>query len=392
MNVLFLTRDVPYPPHNGYKKRNFYFIKALADRGIDVVLVTRKETVDTKFSKMCRHIELVDSKVNVVGALLKSLGFWLPFTVLKRTDKNIKAVIEECISQFDIDVVICDSMYQSMNIPVIDGVTTVLYEHNIESVIIQRYAQKEPNIFKKFFALIEHNKMRFLQKRMWKRFDLCIACSEKEKKEMAQFAKKVFVVNNGVDREYFCSTGYAQEDHMIIYTGQIGWFPNEDAVLYFVERVYPFIKGAIPDVRFWVIGNKPSERVKNLTQQDKSITVAGFVEDIRPYMGKAQVFVVPLRIGSGTRLKILEALSMKKAVVSTSVGCEGLDVQNGIHLLVENEPRRFAEAVIKLMNNPEMNASLGDNGRRLVEERYDWKAVFSGLDDILDALDVSRNA
>jgi len=372
MKVLFLTRDLPYPPTSGYKKRNFYLLEEMAAGKIDVV------------SKEMMPIKGKEQKLPKAVSAFLSLFSSLPFSVRMRTSSRIKREIGRYLKENPVDIVICDSIFWSLNIPEFKG-HKVLYEHNIESVIVKRYMEMEKNIFKKAFALIEYWKLERFQKRIWEKFDSCIVCSALDKKIMEEKTGKlnISVINNGVDTNYFKRNSYPVSKNALVYTGEIGWYPNEDAIMYFVKDIFPLIKKSEPEVKFWIVGNNPSSKIKKLAEKDKSIIVTGFVDDVREFMGKASVYVAPLRIGSGTRLKILEALSMEKPVISTSIGCEGLDVEGDKHLLIKDNPEEFARAVSSLLKNEGLCASLGQNGRRLAQERYDWKVVFKNLEFIL---------
>ena len=369
-------------------------MKALAERGVDLTLVT-KNTQDireehlSELKNYCRQIILVkstSSKFNGLWRLLKSLFSLMPFLAVKRIHPEAKKQIVQYLSGNEVDAVVCDSIYQSLNIPFGLNNKTILYEHNVESLIIKRYARMEGNIIKKIFALFEYAKMERLQSIMWRRFNIKIVCSQKERRYVRERVPRadVFVIPNGVDIDFFSPDNYPPSSASLVYTGQIGWYPNEDAVMYFVKNIFPFVKEMVPGVNLWIVGNNPSLRVRHLSLKDEAVKVTGFVEDVRPFIGKAKVYIVPLRIGGGTRLKILEAMAMHKPVVSTSVGCEGLDVADGRHLLVRDNPREFAQAIAELVKDKELSAGLATAGRKLVREKYDWRVVFKGLDEILD--------
>lgn len=401
MKILFIARDLPYPATNGYKKRNFFLLKELAKRNIEVVLYCRDSLANQKESmqalkSLCKEVIVVEGSEKDKGRMsltFISLFSGLPFSVKIRTFTNMRKEVEKYLRNNSVDILICDSVYWSLNIPLNNRFFKILYEHNIESMIYKRYLAFEKNIFKKFFAFIEYLKLENFQRRIWKKFDACVVCSSFDKKIMEEKNKsknsKVYVINNGVDSSYFAADSYPLYRDSLVYTGQIGWHPNEDALIYFLKNIYPLIKRDRPQATFWIVGGEPSGRLKLLTKNDKSVIITGFVEDVRPYIGEACVFVVPLRIGSGTRLKILEALSMQKAVVSTSVGCEGLDVENNKHLLIRDNPEEFAEAVVQLLRDGGRRINLGENGRRLVEEKYDWNVVFGRLDEVLNKVKIS---
>lgn len=392
MKVLFLTRDLPYPPYNGYRKRNYYLIKELSSRGIDIILVTKKpQKVNNRDVELlrnyCNKIKLVEIRKTGLYTglqLLISLFSKNAFSINRRLSKDIRDEVRRTIIKDKIDVVICDSIYQSLNIPLNVEICKILYEHNIESMIIKRYTQTEKNIFKRLFAFIEYRKVEKFQKRIWRCFDYCITCSYFDKNYLKRRvpAANVLVVNNGVDTEFFSANSYPVENKRLVYTGQMGWFPNEDAINYFIDEIFPLIKKEEPKVKLWIVGTNPSPRIKMRALKDNSIEVIGFVEDVRPFIGKAQVYIVPLRIGSGTRLKILEALSMRKAVVSTSVGCEGLEVEDNKNILIRDNPEDFARAVLALLRNNQLRLKLENNSRSLVEGKYDWKVVFKELDNL----------
>ncbi|HGE72140.1 TPA: glycosyltransferase, partial [Candidatus Poribacteria bacterium] len=184
---------------------------------------------------------------------------------------------------------------------------------------------------------------------------------------------------NGVDTDYFKPMDMKEDESQIVFVGSMDWQPNEDAVLYFCDQIFPLIKSDIPNVKFYIVGSNPTERVLKLKNID-GVIVTGLVDDVRSYMSQSAVFVVPLRIGGGTRLKILQALAMKKAVVSTSIGCEGLGLKHNEHLLISDDPIEFAKSVTLLIKDRELRYGLGEKGRKLVEDQYDWKAISMKLD------------
>jgi glycosyltransferase involved in cell wall biosynthesis len=182
-------------------------------------------------------------------------------------------------------------------------------------------------------------------------------------------------VPTGVDIEYFRPDNRAPEDGLIIFVGSMDWMPNIDAVQYFAEEIYPLIKKRRPNVRFAVVGRKPAESVKALTRKDSSIIVTGTVDDVRPWMDKARVMVVPLRAGGGTRIKIYEAMAQGTPVVSTSIGAEGLVVKNNENILIADNPEDFANATLKLLDNDTIAKEIAKNARELVEKNFSWQRV-----------------
>jgi glycosyltransferase involved in cell wall biosynthesis len=214
-------------------------------------------------------------------------------------------------------------------------------------------------------------------------FDVCVCVSAEDADRLRSISPsaKTDVVPNGVDLDYFSPTKTKENESQIVFVGSMNWSPNEDAVLYFCDQIFPLIKAQTPKMEFYIVGSNPTERVLKL-KNIKGVVVTGLVDDVRSYISQSAVFVVPLRIGGGTRLKILQALAMKKAVVSTSVGCEGLGLGHKEHLFVCDNPDEFADSVILLARDKALRHNLGENGRKLVQDQYDWKSISLKLDTI----------
>jgi glycosyltransferase involved in cell wall biosynthesis len=197
---------------------------------------------------------------------------------------------------------------------------------------------------------------------------------------------RTWVVPNGVDTGYFRPADpESVEAESLIFTGTMSWEPNVDATIHFCGDIFPLIQRTYPGVRLTIVGAEPTEAVRRLGDQ-RGVTVTGSVKDVRQYIGRAAVVIVPIRLGSGTRLKILEAMAMGKAVISTAVGCEGLEVTPGKDIEVANSPEAFAVAVCRLLGDPARRRALGEAGRRLVTDRYDWRIIARQQDAVYATL------
>jgi glycosyltransferase involved in cell wall biosynthesis len=187
------------------------------------------------------------------------------------------------------------------------------------------------------------------------------------------------VIPNGVDTAHFSRpTDYPEDPNSLVFTATMNYGPNAEAALFFVRAIWPLIRAQLPEANLKIVGHGPPPEVWQLNNES-GITVTGTVPEVRPYLASAQVVIVPLRVGGGTRLKIVEALSMERAVVTTSLGCEGLGAEDGRHLVVANEPAEFARRVVTLLREPARRAALGRAGRQFVQERYDWRAIGGDL-------------
>ena len=187
-----------------------------------------------------------------------------------------------------------------------------------------------------------------------------------------------------MDTEYF-NTGSRNQtvtEDALVFTGSMDWLPNDDAISYFCQEILPLVWQKNNALKLYVVGKNPSSVVKNLAHKDNRVIVTGRVDDVRPFVERSKIFIVPLRIGGGTRLKILEAMAMGKAVVSTTIGAEGIECKDGINIALADNPDNFAQKIIDLCKNPTLAATLGDNGRQLVCQKYDWTIVGKKLTDI----------
>jgi glycosyltransferase involved in cell wall biosynthesis len=262
------------------------------------------------------------------------------------------------------------------NIPVRNSVPVVLFEHNVEYVIWKRQSEVESRRWRRALLEFEWRKILRYESSACARAQLTLTVSDVDRALLAQQVPHAAIrsIRTGVDTSYFAPNGTAETPSTLVFTGAMDWYPNEDAMLYFIESVFPMIRSRISDVSLSVVGRNPSRRLRQVAEHT-GVTVTGIVEDIRPYVAQAAVYIVPLRVGGGTRLKIFEACAMGKAVVSTAVGAEGLPLIPGVHFIEANDAEKFALEVVSLLQNPEHRRALGTAARRLVEEQYSWASV-----------------
>jgi glycosyltransferase involved in cell wall biosynthesis len=243
---------------------------------------------------------------------------------------------------------------------------------------------------------------RLLLKQQWQRmlrferdaltrFDLVLAVSDTDRRTLERLypgalRNPVHVVQTGVDTSYFTPMPRQERRAHLVFTGSMDWLPNEDGMTYFVRDILPLIRQAEPDVTLSIVGRNPTPAVQRLAQTP-GIEVTGRVDDVRPHVAAGDIYVVPLRIGGGTRLKIFEAMSMSRAVVSTTIGAEGLPVTSGRDIVIADEPALFAESVVRLIRDADTRHRIESAARQLVVSRYDWAAVSR---DFEEALAVAR--
>jgi glycosyltransferase involved in cell wall biosynthesis len=247
----------------------------------------------------------------------------------------------------------------------------ILFQHNVESQILARHASDGPHWLRRRYMALQCRKMRRFEAWAGRQFDWIVAVSGHDRDffEQQYGWRHVRAIDTAVDVDYFQPSSATVDRDRVVFLGSMDWLPNQDGVAYFVRHVWPRVMAARPRARFQIVGRNPTPAVLRLAQQP-GVEVAGTVPDVRPYLAGASVVVVPLLVGGGTRIKIFEALSMEKAVVSTSLGAEGLPVEPGRHLLLADGPAGFARSVLTLLDDPHQAARLGHAGRELVLQSY----------------------
>jgi protein-tyrosine-phosphatase/glycosyltransferase involved in cell wall biosynthesis len=327
------------------------------------------------------------------AALARSWLTPAPVDLLKFRRRALRQEVRLRLEAGAADLCVADFLSATANVPSRSPVPVVLFAHNVEHLIWKRLRDVETRAWRRALLELEWRKLRRAEARACAAATLTVAVSEPDAELLRAAAPGATVrtIPTGVDAAYFAPGGSLEIPAALVFTGSMDWHPNEDAVLHFLHAVLPRIRKEVPDVSFTVVGRNPGARLR-AAADEAGVLVTGTVEDIRPHVATAAVYVVPLRIGGGTRLKIFEALAMGKAVVSTGVGAEGLPLAPGSHFLQADAPEEFARAVVGLLRDPVRRRSLGEAGRRLVETRFSWPTVAEILETRLgEALDRRRS-
>jgi len=316
-----------------------------------------------------------------------------PFAVSKFTYPEVQRTVASWLNQRRLDVGVCDFLSASLNFPHPLPIPTVLFQHNVETALWRRMASTEPNPAKRFAYRIEAAKMARYERAALGRFHRIIAVSDHDRHHMLQMDSscEISVVPTGVDTGRFPVAPPAKVDPpTIIFTGSMDWEPNIHAVNYFCQEIFPRIRAEFPDAIFQIVGRNPHDKVKQLASD--WVQVTGTVASVADYLRYATVVVVPLRIAGGTRLKIFEAIRLKifeamvvgRAVVSTSIGAEGLDVQSGCDLIVADNAATFADATLLLLRNRTLRRKYEQAAVKLATQ-YDWSRIVRRFVEILEA-------
>ncbi len=375
--------------------RSFHLLSELSRRHRVTLLTTHSPGEDPRaLDAQLPHCERVVSfphelpKWNSARFASKLLRSWfspLPVDLWKCRVAALRCEIASLMATQAVDLCVADFMVAVPNMPLAGPVPVVYFAHNVEYMIWKRLHDNETRSWRRALLGIEWRKMRRCEAAACRDARLTVAVSPQDRDALAALAPgaEVRAVPTGVDIDYFSLDDGAEAPDCLVYVGSMDWHPNEDAVLYFIDTILPRIRRARPAVSLTVVGRNPSRRLQRLAAQ-AGVRITGTVDDVRAFIAAAAVVVVPLRVGGGTRLKIFEALAMGKAVVSTTVGAEGLPLIDGTHWLRADEPAAFAEAVVTLLRDPARRRQLGAAGRRLVEERYSWAQVAKEFETLIE--------
>jgi len=386
MKVLWVKAGGLVPPDTGGKIRSYNILRELAQRYSVTFFsfyAAHDNDLHPDLKNMFDRVVCVPLTLPAPKSLaeMRDYGIRLrssqPYGITKYCRPEVRRRLHELLKQETYDVILCDFLAAAGVIPWDWPTPKVLFTHNVEATIWRRHYEVATNPIWKAISWQEWRKMEAAERRYLRLADRVLTVSETDRDAFAAFLDhgKLTVISTGVDVDYFQPSSMEEIANSLVFTGSMDWLPNEDAILYFVDAILPLIKQECPEVSLEVVGRSPSRKLQALADAEKSIRLTGRVEDIRPFVARGSVCIVPLRIGGGTRLKIFEAMAMNKAVISTSVGAEGLAVRSGENILLADTPNDFAESVISLLRDPKRRQRLGTAARALVQESYSWPRV-----------------
>ncbi|MEO8333648.1 MAG: glycosyltransferase [bacterium] len=391
MRILWVKAGKILPVDTGGRIRSFNILRHLAARNDTVFLSyydgARDEAYERELEDVFPNaVTLVSGAPSGTPGQLVNYAMHLPhpapYAVTKFSTGAVRRAVLDVIARHKPDVAVCDFLSASLNFPSPLPVPSVLFQHNVESALWDRQARHEANPAKKVAFTMEAAKMRRYERAAVDRFDHIVAVSENDAALMSAMtsASRITVVPTGVDVASYRTAAGAFGSHNVMFLGSMDWPANIDGVEWFCEHVWPRVVAAVPDARFHVVGRNPPKRITRLASD--SVEIVGGVKSVLPNLRAAPVFVVPLRIGGGTRLKIYEAMAAERAIVSTTVGAEGLDYTNGDDIIIADEAATFADEVIALLRDAERQRALGESAGRTAA-RFDWSEVAIAFEDVL---------
>ncbi len=387
MEILVLA---PYPPHPHYfgaSIRTYSLVRMLArEHQVTVLCFASPEERAAlgPLRELCAGVQTVDHPPGARRKRLYQIRALLarPYSYYATYSPVMAAALARLLAQRRFDLVQLEGGDMAPYYKLPATILKVLDEHNIEYQLLERTWRQARSPLRRLYNRLEAQKLRRAELAACQRVDAVLATSDVDRAALARDVPEVpiHVIPNGVDTAFFMPDGAPEDPRSVLFTGAMDYHPNTDGVLYFAGEIWPRIRTQALESVLTVVGKNPPARVRALTRD--GIVVTGTVPDVRPWMRRAAVFVVPLRVGGGTRLKILEALASGRAVVSTSLGCEGLEITPGEEIIVADAPQAFADAVVRCLRDPVLRARLGARGRALVERRYRWEAIGATLNDL----------
>ena len=391
MKILFIQNRILFPTNTGGRIRTLNVLRYLA-KWHDVTYLCNLEAGEESHCDAMREVGLKLETVPWESPALGDLKFYfalalnmfshLPFNVAKDNNPELRARAEELVAQENYDLVICDFI---MMVPIaknLDCRGSLLFQHNVEAQIFERYAETASNLPRRLVMSLQWKKMVRFEKRSGKYFNAVIAVSDQDREQFERDYgwTHVHVIDTAVDVDFF-QPREAESPNQVAFVGSMDWLPNQEGVEWFVKQVWPLVRQEHPNAEFKIVGRNPSRQVEALADET-GVGVLGTVPDVRPYLDQAALVVTPLLVGGGTRIKIFEAMAMKKAVVSTSIGAEGLKVEDQKHILLADSVVEFANAVNRLLASQEMRQQIGHAARTLVCEQFAAESVARQFDAV----------
>lgn len=398
MKVLWLSHLIPYPPKGGVLQRTFNMISEVG-KYHDITLVAFNQSgmlqgslpdqddpvafAKKKLSEVVESIHILEIEENGVLwgrhiTALKALLSGRSYNMEWLRSAKARSEIKSLLLQDSFDVVHIDTISLCVYADLFTGLPVVLNHHNFESAMLKVRSETESNLFKSLYFRYEAAQLAKSENYYCQVSDLNITCSEDDGKSMrvAFGGAKFLTVPNGVDISYFFpKPSIKVVEGSIVIVGGLSWYPNREAVEYFIRQIWPILKERVPKMRVDVIGRGPTDEMLKLAEIDEFFQVHGFVDDVRDYLWQAQFYLCPIKTGGGTKLKILDALASGCCIIADPFACKGIEVKNGVEVLYAETPEDYAEAILELRANPENEMRLKEAGPELIRNKYSYIGI-----------------
>lgn len=404
MRILFLTQIIPYPPNAGPRVKTWHVLRYLHERGHDVTLASyvrdEERPYVTKLSEVCTAVHTVPitrSRVADVGYWLQSHLSGRPFLIERDDLAGMRHLVQRLLAENEFDVVHADQL--TMTQFALDAKEgsggrrpfIIFDAHNATWSIWERMRQNAPWFLKPVYRL-EENRIKRYEGMLVKEFDHTMVVIDPDRDLLLAGVKsgdktvlngRISSIPIAVDAQVLQPVPRQPGSRNILTLGTLSYPPNADGIRWFLQEVFPLVQQQVPGVTLTVIGkNPPADFVQLAEQSGGAIAVTGYVDDLTPYMAAAALMVVPVRAGSGMRVRLLEAFARAMPTVTTTIGLEGIIAEADKEILLADDPQSFATATVRLLNDPDLQEKLARNGRNLAEARYDWRAVLKQMDAV----------
>jgi len=401
LRILWLSHLIPYPPKGGVLMRSYHLVREVAKyHDLDLFAFNQPrllssyfktseaglEVARTELSKFVRELHFAEIPAETTRArkrnlALRSLFTPDPYTINWLKSPEASARIEALLRAQNYDVVHFDTISLAPYFSDLVRGCTMLDHHNVESHMLLRRAQNEPNPLKKFYFRQEGQRLRRYEERHLKRFDAHIVCSTDDRQRLLEVDSSLDVttIANGIAVDSAPPPRAPVTPHRLLFIGGLDWYPNTDAVLFLIREVWPLILQKRTDIELHIVGKNPPESIKTLAAQTRGIFIHGFVDDIRKIYSSASLFVCPIRDGGGTKLKILDAMAHAVPVLAHPIACEGIDTTDGKNVMLASTPEEFASTTLTQLDDRERLTDIGLRGFELIREQYDFANIGRAL-------------
>lgn len=392
MRVLVVDEEVPFPLNTGKRIRTWNLLRRLKDRHEITYLSWGRgeaptEGAGVRFVNLGLELPVMHGPSFYAG-LLANLLSPLPYSVQRHAGEAMKQAVRALVARETFDLIHCEwTPYVEAVRDVMADRPTVLSAHNVEARIWERYLQTETHPLKREYIRIQHRKFETFERQAALACSHVTAVSHKDASVFRSYGcEKVTVVPNGVDESYFHVRENPSKSRSMVFTGSMDWRPNQDGIAYFLNDIFPLIRKRISDATFTIVGRNPPSWLADMVKGTPGVTLTGTVADVRPFIAESALYIVPLRVGGGSRLKILEALAMNKPVLSTTIGAEGLHLEDGEHLLLRDTAQAFADMAAEALLEPAGFAGLAERGRARVLELYTWDKIALAMGEVWESV------
>jgi len=391
-SLLVLSQCLPYPPHSGVANRTFNVLLQL-QRAFDVHLVafSRKNhqadavARETARAALAGHLSRVyepvplageGSRLQRAGNHLQSLATGRPYTLYEYGSQRFAEILRNAIAAAEPALVHVDSLDLYGWLPALPAQPFAVTHHSVESDLLRSRAQRIGSLPLRSYLRHQAKLVETVERQLCPQLPLNVMMSDNDAEKLRALApgSRTVTAPNGVDTDYFAPRPGSAQAGRVVFLGPTYMYPNRDAVDWFADGIWGAVRSSVPDARLDLVGkNAPAERARY--EQVEGVRCHGYVPDVRPYLAEASCSVVPIRVGGGTRLKILDAWAMGTPVVSTSTGCEGLATADGENILIRDDPREFAAAVVAVLTDSRLRLRLSLGGRATAERSYNWRVI-----------------